>query len=129
MTRLTSDTTLQSLLGSSGRIYHALEKVEPFINSITFMNVTTISEGLRGDVVSTRREDYVFNIFHPQYEDVLDRLFKLLHQYRFPTPTDAGIIKAMWDWEGPDDFDEALQVGRKTVRYKFYVVRQAFAPI
>ena|SRR3990167_1235904 len=129
MTRLTGDATLVSLLGGSGRIYHAMEKVEPKINSITFMAITSVPEGLTGDVVMSRREDYMLSIFHNQYEDVLDRIFKLLHMYQFPTPSDAGIVKAMWDWEGPDEFDEDLKVGKKTVRYKFYVVRQAFAPI
>ena len=129
MTRLTGNSSLQTLLGGASRIYHALEKVEPKINSVTYMNVTNVPGGLQQDNLMVREETYMFSIFHNQYEEVMDLIYKLLHLYQFPTPSDAGVIKALWDWEGPDDFDEGLQVGKKTVRYRFQVVRKAFEPI
>lgn len=128
VTRLTGDTTLQNLLGASGHIFHALEHKEPFVNSITYHHLVAIP-GMLQDNTMPRQEFYQFTIYHKQYEVVLDRLYRLLHKYRFPTPSDAGIVSCLWDWEGPDEFDEDLLVGRKTVRYKLNVVRQAQAPI
>lgn len=130
MSRLTGDATLVSLLGGSGRIYKALEKTVPQVNSLTYLHLGAIPTGsLRLKNVESRDETYMFNIFHPQFEVVKDRLYRLLHQYRFTNPSDATIVYSEWDWDGPDRFDEDLMVPTAQVRYKFYVVRQALAPI
>ena len=129
MTRLVADATLQTLLGGSGRIYHALEQTEPIASSITYLQETAVEGDLGGDNVSTHVEFYKFNIYHKQYERVAERLYSLLHQYRFPTPSDAGIKACVWEWEGPDEFDEKLQVGAKRLRFRLSVARSAQAPV
>ncbi len=129
MTRLTGDSVLVSLLGGSGRIYHALEGNAPKVGSLTFMETTSIPALLDARNVQVQETYYMLTVFHDQYQDVLDRVYRLLHLYQFPTPSDAGISRVVWDWSGPDGFDEDLKVGRKQVRYKFYVARKAQAPI
>ncbi len=129
MTRLTADTVLAGLLGGSGRIYHALEKITPQVGSLTYYAVGTLPGDVMAKNVEVRDEQYMFNVFLDAYEPVLDRVYRLLHQYRFSTPTDAGIAYCTWDWEGPDRFDEDLVCGTKQVRYKIHVIRQALAPI
>jgi hypothetical protein len=129
MTRLAADTTLQSLLGASGRIYHAMEQKQPVASSITYKSELSVEGDLAGDVVSYEIQFYMFNIYHQQYERVKERLYSLLHQYRFPTPSDAGIKSCVWEWTGPDEFDEQLQVGVKRLRFRLDVVRSAQAPV
>ncbi len=130
MTRIAADATLQTLLGGSGRIFHAMENQRPVSGCITYLNeFVTPSGSLRAQNVEGEVQFYVFHIYHQQYEAVKDRLYRLLHHYRFPTPADAGIKSCVWEWTGPDEFDEALQCGAKRVRYKIEVVRSAQAPV
>jgi hypothetical protein len=128
MTRLAGDATLQTLLGASGRIYHALEQVEPIASSVTYIQESSIPGDLQGDNVASHIEFYKFNVYHQQHERVAERIYTLLHQYRFPTPSDAGIKACVWEWEGPDEFDEKLQVGVKRLRFRLSVARSAQAP-
>lgn len=130
MTRLTGDSTLQTLLGGASRIWHAMEQKTPVNGSITYMKEFVVpSQVLRTQNVEAEVEFYIFHIFHEQYEAVQDRLYRLLHNYRFPTPSDAGIKSCVWEWTGPDEFDEALMCGAKRVRYKLEVIRSAQSPV
>jgi hypothetical protein len=130
--RLAADTTLANLLGASGgdaRIYHALEAIQPKTQCVTYMHVTSVPGDINGLNVAVQDELYVFNIYHKQYEKVKERIYSLLQNYRFPTPSDAGIKSCVWEWEGPDEFDERLQVGLKRARFRLSVVRSAQAPV
>ena len=133
MTRLTGDNSgsgnLQTLLGGANRIYHAFEKVEPKRSSITYHVVTNIPGDVNADQIQTRNEFYQFNIYHKQYEVVLARLRRLLHNYQFPVLSDGVIHGSVWDWEGPDEYDEGLQVGLKHVRYRIFAIEAGQAPI
>jgi hypothetical protein len=126
--RLAGDATLQSLLGGSGRIFHALEQTQPIVGSITYLNEVNIEGDLRGDVVSSDTQFYKFNIYHNQYEQIKERVYSLLHQHRFSALSDACVKACVWEWTGPDEFDEKLQVGVKRLRFRLSVVRSAQAP-
>lgn len=133
ITRLVADNAvtgnLQTLLGGASRIVHALEPRELKVGSITYQCLASVPGDLRTKNVEVKTEIYQFNIYHHQYEVVADRIYRLLHLYRFSTPSDAGIKSCVWDWEGPDEFDGALKVGLKRVQYKLEVVRSAQSPV
>lgn len=135
MARLTGDNSatgnLQSLLGGSGRIWHAHQLQLPVKGSVTYLSESNVpSAVLRGENLEGQVEFYMFHIFHDQYNAVLDRIYNLLHNYRFPTtPADVAVKSCVWEWTGPDEFDEALECGAKRVRFKIESVRSAQAPI
>jgi hypothetical protein len=129
MTRLSADSVLQSLLGGAGRIVHALEKFEPKEGMVSYSNVSSVPGDVDGLGARTETELYQFNIFADNYEAVKERLFRLLQQYQFPTPSDAGIKSCTMEWVGPDEFDEPLQVGVKRIRFRIEICRSAQEPV
>lgn len=128
-TRLNSDTTLQTLLGGAGRIYHALEMQGAQKPSITYILVNAVPGKVNSENARTIVETYMFIVFADGYQDIVARVRRLLDGYRFPATADAGNIKAEFDSEGPDQYDEALSSGRKDFRYRIYVVPKALASI
>lgn len=135
MTRLAGDNSatgnLQTLLGGSGRIWHSHQLQLPIVGCVTYLSESNVpSAVLRGENVEGQVEFYMFHIFHNQYNAVLDRIYNLLHNYRFPTtPGDVAVKSCAWEWTGPDEFDEALECGAKRVRFKIESVRSAQPPI
>jgi hypothetical protein len=126
-TRLTGDTTLQNLLGASGRIRHAQENVLPLdAGTVTFTNVSVIPGFVD---FMTDVELYQFNIYSNKAESIRDRIRRLLEGYQFPTPTDVGIKSCMFDWEGGDEFDVPLQVEVKRIRFRIAICRFSQAPV
>ena len=130
ISRLTGDSTLQSLLTGSGRIYHGLEIPIPKVPSVTYINeVNTPLDSFRADIIGPMEEYYRFNVFADNYEAVVERIYRLLHQYSFPALSGMTIKSCVWDWTGPDEFDEKLQVGSKMIRFKIIVIRSAQEPV
>lgn len=134
--RMTADTaasvSLQAILGGSGRIKAGFQNATPKAPCITFQKFTAIPGHMQGGIGRTHEEFYLFSIFSDRYPDLVYRLKALFDGYSFLVPsskTQVGRVSSQWDWEGPDLFDEALQVGRKDVRYRFFVVPKAINPI
>lgn len=127
--RLTGDSTLQSLLGGSGRISHALESGNAQKNSLTFLLLNAEPGYVNSDRVQTQVESYQLMIFSDKYVDIAYRLRVLLDGYTFADTTEAGGMVCVWDSDGPDLFDEPLQVGRKDVRYRVMLTPRAVGAV
>lgn len=134
--RLIGDTEpvngLVALAGGAGNILHAYQSAQPTVPGVTFHIYTQAPGLLGGDFVRTTELYIQFNIFASNYEDIVFRLFRLFNGHSFAVPTNyvqVGQVSSIWDWEGPDGFDEQLEIQRKDVRYRFFVVPKAQNPI
>ncbi len=127
--RLDGDSSLRTLLGGSGRILHAFEPGWPKAGSITYHKTTAGPGGIDADDVQVVTEFYQFNIYHNRFPLVSALLYRLLHQNRFTPSPEFTIKRCLFDWEGPDEFDEDLKVRRKHVRYKVDFTRSAQSPL
>jgi len=127
MTRLTADSTLQNLLGASGRIRHANENLGAVAaGEVTYSCVSI----LPGDVSPcTDVELYQFNIYSNSAGAIRERIRRLLEEYRFPSLTDGVINSCLHEWTGGDEFDTPLQVEVKRIRFKIEVCRSAQTPV
>lgn len=130
--RMTGDTTLVSLIGAANRILHGFQNVTPHKPQITFYNIVSTKGILRGDQAETNELFYTFSIFAENYLDIVARLKRLFNGQVFEKPAGASEIQCIfsnWDFDGPDQYDDDLQVKRKDVRFKFTVTLQALDPI
>lgn len=131
--RLTGDTaatvSLQALLGSSGRIYGGLDQALPQTPSIVFNNVSNIPGEINSDNVQTDVEFYTFKVFANNCLQIISRLRILLDRYTFAETTEAGVLRCVWDNDGPDLFDDDLKVRRKDVRFRIYSMPKAVGPV
>jgi len=134
--RLIGDTEvtngLVALLGNSSRILHAYQSTDPTVPRLTFSVYTSTPGNLGGDFIREMELFIQFNVFAANYSDIIFRLFRLFNGHQFAVPTNyvqVGQVSSIWDWEGPDGFDEQLEIQRKDVRYRFFVVPKAQNPI
>lgn len=131
--RLTGDTaatvSLQALLGSSGRIYAGMDADLAKAPSIVFNNLTNIPGELNSDSVQTDVEFYTFKVFANNCIQIISRLRALLDRYTFAETTEAGVLRCVWDSDGPDLFDEDLKVRRKDARFRIYSAPKAIGPV
>ncbi len=83
------------------------------------------------NIAWTWEEFYQFDIFSNKHADISFRLKRLLDGHCFSTSglTQAGAVSSIWDWEGPDGYDESLEVMRKSVRFRFFSAIAAQNPI
>jgi hypothetical protein len=134
--RMTNDTEpvngLLALLGDTTHILHAYQNIEAELPYLTF-HVYSVNKGTLGGDFTRSLDVFVqFNAFGPNYADVLNRVRRLFDGYRFDIPngyTDVGQLKGVFDFEGPDGYDEQLEVQTKQVRYRFFVTPMTWAPI
>jgi hypothetical protein len=134
--RLTSDSEatigLLALLGDSSHIMHAFQMTIPEVPYLTFQ-VFSQTKGLLGGNFTRSLDVFIqFNVFAKNYADVIARLRHLFDGYRFDVPsnyTEIGQLKGVFDFEGPDGYDEQLEVQSKQVRYRFFVTPKAWNPI
>ena len=133
MTRLKADTAatvgLQALLGSSGRIRHALEGETPKAAGVYYKSLANAPGSINADNVVTSNEFYQFRVYATNAEDILYRLRVLLDRYTFPDQADTGNIYCVWDSEGPDGFDGSLMLPIKTTQFRIFMVPKAAASI
>lgn len=133
--RLTGDTgtdSLEDLLGGSGRIAYGFQSADTQAPSIRYWNFTSGPGLLTGDFIRTWEEFYQFDIFSNLHPDINFRLKRLFDGRCFAIPgsfTQAGAASSVWDWEGPDAFDETLEVMSKSIRFRFFVIPTAQDPI
>lgn len=131
--RLTGDVTgtssLQSLLGGSGRVYEGLDGSLVKSPSVVFNSLANIEGAVQGDNVMTDVEIYTFKVFANNCKIIISRLRILLDRYTFAETSEAGVLRCVWDSDGPDLFDEDLKVRRKDTRFRIYSMPKAVGPV
>jgi hypothetical protein len=133
--RMIADTVtggLVPLLGSVDRILHAYQSNVPPAPGLTFQIWNSVPGTLTGDFIRTHEIFIQFNIFSNSYPDIAFRLKRLFDGYCFTVPgnyLEIGAVSSVFDWEDTDGFDEQLQIQRKDLRFRFFVVPKAQSPI
>jgi hypothetical protein len=134
--RMTGDTEadvgLVDLLGSTDNIRHGFQVTIPTVPYLTFY-VYSVNPGVLTGNYNRSLDVFIqFNIMASDYADIIARLRRLFDGYRFDVPedyTEIGQLKGVFDFEGPDGYDEQLEVQSKQVRYRFFVTPKACNPI
>lgn len=134
--RLIGDTEatngLLAILGDATHIFHAFQETVPVVPYLTFQ-VYSAGKGTLGGNFGRSLDVFIqFNAYAKNYMDVIARLRKLFDGYRFDVPsnyTDVGQLRGVFDFEGPDGYDESLEIQSKQVRYRFFVTPKAWNPI
>lgn len=131
--RLTGDTaatvSLQALLGSSGRIVAGLDYDLVKAPCIAFNLLSSIPGEINSDNVMTDVEYYTFKVFADNCIQIINRLRVLLDRYTFTETTEAGVLRCVWDGDGPDLFDEDLNCRRRDTRFRIYSMPKAVGPV
>ena len=86
---------------------------------------------MTGDFARTWTYFYQFGVWATNYVDIISRLKRLFdgHVFTVTGTTEIGAISSVWDWDGPNGYDEGLEVARKDVRFRFFIVPKAQDPI
>ena len=133
MTRLTADvsgaSSLQTLLGGSGRISHAQELRQAKSPGVYYQSLSNSRGSIFSDNVKTSSEIYQFKVYADNNEDILYRLRVLLDGYTFPDQSDTGSIRCNWDSDGPDVFDDSMMRNAKTAQFRISMVPKAAAAV
>lgn len=131
--RMINDTVLVNLLGGDdANIKYAFQSGTPTVPQLTYFMFTAAPGEILGNHTRTYEELYQFNIFSNDHPDIAFRLKRLFDGMVFdvsPSVTELGAVSSVFDWEGPDGFDEALEVMRKDLRFRFFAVPKAQNPI
>lgn len=133
MTRLKGDTAstvgLQALLGSSGRIRHVLENEIPKAPGVYYKSLANGPGTINADSVVTSNEFYQFKVYATNAENIMYRVRVLLDRYTLPDQSDTGSAVCVWDSDGPDGFDDSLQLPTKTTQFRIFMVPKAAASV
>ncbi len=134
--RLTGDTEatigLVALLGDTTHILHGFQDSIPEVPYLTFQVFSQVKGQLGGNFTRSLDVFIQFNVFGSNYADIIARLRHLFDGYRFDVAsnyTEVGQLRGIFDFEGPDGYDETLEVQFKQVRYRFFVTPKAWNPI
>jgi len=130
--RMINDAGLVALVGSVDRILYSFQPTASLVPQLNFYKISAAPGILTGDFARTMVHFYEFNIFASNYVDILSRLRRLFDGHVFTIPgsfVEAGQVSAVFDSEGTEGFDEGLEINRKSVTYKLFVVPMAQAPI
>jgi hypothetical protein len=130
--RMTGDSTLVNLCGGTGHIKFAFQSGEPQVPQMTYFMMASTPGILVGDFVRSFSELYQFTIFSNQHPDIVARMKRLFDGMVFTVPSnyaELGKLESVFDWEGPDGFDESLEVMRKDIRFRFFAIPKAQNPI
>jgi len=134
--RMTADTAatvgLVALLGAATQIAHAFQLTIPPVPYLTFQVFSGGKGMATGDFARSLDYFIAFNAFASNYADILARVRHLFDGYRFDVPgsyTEIGSLRSVFDFEGPDGFDEVLETQTKQVRYRFFMTPKAWNPI
>ncbi len=123
---------LLALLGDATHIVHAFQMIIPEVPYLTFQ-IFSQTKGLLGGNFARSIDVFMqFNAYGQNYADVVARLRHLFDGYRFDIPgnfTEVGQCRSVFDFEGPDGYDDQLEVQSKQVRYRFFVTPKAWNPI
>ena len=131
--RMLADQGLLDLLNNeSARIGYGFQ-VKDTDNSpqLRFFQSVGTPGLLTGDFARTWQYFYQFSVWSSNYVDIISRLKRLFDGYQFTVSgtSEAGAVSAVWDWDGPDGYDEGLEVSRKDVRFRVFISPKAQDPI
>jgi hypothetical protein len=117
---------------SSARIIHSHQVDDPAAPGITF----SITAAPKGQLPRFTREVFVtFNIFAMNYTEIAFRLIRLFDGIQHDLSiisggaNQVGGLSSVFDFEGPDGFDESLEVQTKDLRFRFFASVKAQNPI
>ena len=134
--RLIADTEatngIVALLGSNTKILHGYERVLPQVPYLSYQMYVGNPGLLTGNFTRSVEQFVQFNIYAVTYAVILQRLKRLFDGYRFDVPTnyvEAGQVRGLFDFEGPDGYDESLEVQSKVARFRFLITPKAWNPI
>jgi len=131
--RLIGDSGLVNLLqGEVARIGYGFQlQAEDNVPQLRFFQMAGIPGTLVGDFARTWEYTYEFGVWASNYVDIISRLKRLLDGYNFSVTgtAEVGAVRSVFDWDGPDQYDEVREVSRKDVRFRFFVVPKAQNPI
>lgn len=127
--RVNGDTTLAGLLGGSGRFFHGFENNQPQQSSLSYIMEPSVPGNIRADNADSFEQYFMFSIFANNYNAIAERLFSLLHKFRFAAASDMGGAISFCEWIGPDSFDEDLKCGKKQMRFRVLTVLKPQNPI
>jgi hypothetical protein len=116
----------------TSRILHSFQVSTPSAPGITF----GVFSSPKGQLPRNTREVYIaFNIFAANYTDVAFRLMRLFDGVQHDLSiisggaTQIGGLSSVFDFEGPDGFDESLGVQKKDLRFRFFAVTKPQVPL
>lgn len=120
------------MTGDPARILHAYQVSVPPSPGVMFSIVSSVA----GQVPALTREVFVqFSIFASNHAEIARRLVRLFDRWQHDLSLisggaqEVGSVSSVFDFEGPDGFDESLEVQKKDLRFRFFVVPKAQAPI
>jgi hypothetical protein len=117
------------------RILHSHQNIDPPSPGLTYGILATVPGHLEGDFTRTLEVTIAFTIFAENYAEVAFRLRRLFDGWTHSLSLisggamQVGGVSSVFDFEGPDGFDESLQVQKKDLRYRFFVKPKAQNPI
>jgi hypothetical protein len=133
--RMIADTgagSLVALLGATARIGYGFQLGSDFNSpQLRFFQSVGTPGLLTGNFARTWQYFYQFAVWSSNYVDIISRLKRLFDGYEFTVSgtSEVGAASAVWDWDGPDSYDEGLEISRKDVRFRVFVIPKAQNPI
>lgn len=119
-------------LSAPTRFTHAFQNETPSAPGLVFY---TFSAPV-GQVPRFTRDVFIaFSIFADNSADIALRLIRLFdgvsHDLSLISggAVQIGGLSSVFDFEGPDGFDESLEVQKKDMRFRFFSVGQSLSPI
>jgi len=120
------------LSGVPVRFLHAYQVKDPPSPGLVY----SILSSVKGSIPRQVREVFVsFEIFSQDYETIGFRLMRLFDGIQHDLSvisggaTQIGGVSSVFDFEGPDGFDEQLAVQKKDLRFRFFATVKAQDPI
>ena len=129
---ITSPTLLALFNNQADRIGYGFQlQTRRNVPQLRFFASTGTPGLVTGDFARTWEYLYQFGIWSNQYVDIIAVLKRLFDGYQFTVSgtTEAGAVSSVWDWDGPDGYDEGLESARKDVRFRVFVIPKAQNPI
>lgn len=128
---------LLNLLGDSitvpVRVVHSFQNMTPRAPSVSF---SIYAAPKNTSVPRLTRDVYMnFTICADNYPDIGFRLMRLFDGIQHDLSVisggalQIGGLSSVFDFEGPDGFDESLEVQSKDLRFRFFAVSKAQNPI
>lgn len=131
--RMIGDTGLVALLNSqASRIGYGFQlNADNNSPQLRFHQVLGQRGSVTGHRSTTWEYIYEFGIWSNQYVDIISRLKRLFdgHCFSVTGTNEIGSVSAIFETDGPDQYDEGLEVNRKDLRFRFFVVQKAQNPI
>lgn len=116
---LQADATLRNLLSKSADPYGIYFMNPP--KSPPFQLVTIFENAATGDF--PRIGAFQITAWHGDRDAIHRRIYDLLHNQVF-TVTDYGHIRLLFDWMGPDLYDQEWHVYFRQARFRFEAIKK-----